>query len=634
MELGIDNNLIILKIGKNTSLKKYQASQLHFYGYMRNDSLFTKLSDNIPNDLKTITNYFDIENLNYASSDEIVKILESAHSIQVNFEKLKLLGKKIKEGKIDSDSFKQFVSFANTLPRKLKSHQIKAAFHLYSIKNGANFSVPGSGKTSVVLTVYEKLRSEGLCNVVFIAGPPSSFQPWQNEFIETLGREPNAIILSGGNKELRKSEYYKFPENSEMYLSSFQTIMNDYRDLINFLRQNELNAFMVIDEAHYMKQLGGSWANALLKTSEVVDFKCVLTGTPIPKSYQDLFNLFEFLMPNQGPLSDSDKIEINILEKKNKYPDIKSLLHDRIGPFFYRVRKKDLGLIPAIFHDPILVKMNRVELKIYELIKSRIFELSKNEFIENSELLSSLWRGRMIRMRQAVSYPRLLVTAIQGYNEELMSSKPELYKAITEYDKIEIPGKLESLTSLVQMIKDKHLKVVIWSNFVGSLKLIKSHFTKKGWRSELIYGGTPRRGAEHDSFEDEITREAIRDRFVDSKSGLDILIANPAACAESISLHKTCFNAIYYDLSYNCAQYLQSLDRIHRVGGSEDQQANYYFLQYENSLDQDIKENLNTKAERMYGIIEKDYEIYNLDLYEEAIDDEIEAYKRLFTNNN
>ena len=112
------------------------------------------------------------------------------------------------------------------------------------------------------------------------------------------------------------------------------------------------------------------------------------------------------------------------------------------------------------------------------------------------------------------------------------------------------------------------------------------------------------------------------------ESGLDILVANPAACSESISLHKTCYHSIYYDLSYNCAQYLQSLDRIHRVGGSEVNQANYYFLQYKNTIEQDIKENLEKKTSRMYDLIEQDYSIYSLNMFED--DDEIEAYKRIF----
>ena len=79
---------------------------------------------------------------------------------------------------------------------------------------------------------------------------------------------------------------------------------------------------------------------------------------------------------------------------------------------------------------------------------------------------------------------------------------------------------------------------------------------------------------------------------MDAESGLDVLVANPGACAESISLHKTCFDAIYYDLSYNCAEYLQSLDRIHRVGGSEDVEVNYYLLQYYNTIEAQIVDNL------------------------------------------
>ena len=147
--------------------------------------------------------------------------------------------------------------------------------------------------------------------------------------------------------------------------------------------------------------------------------------------------------------------------------------------------------------------------------------------------------------------------------------------------------------------------------------------------SELIYGKTPR-SDDQKELKDEMTREKIRDIFVNTDSGLDILIANPAACAESISLHKTCFHAIYFDLSYNCAQYLQSLDRIHRVGGSELNTANYYFLQYESSVDRDIKLNLESKAQKMYNIIEQDYKIYNLDMFEETMDDDVAAYKRLF----
>ena len=70
------------------------------------------------------------------------------------------------------------------------------------------------------------------------------------------------------------------------------------------------------------------------------------------------------------------------------------------------------------------------------------------------------------------------------------------------------------------------------------------------------------------------------------------------------------------------------LDRIHRVGGSENQEAYYYILQYEDTIDPDIYSNLDQKAQRMYAIIEGDYNIYSLDMFEDS--DELAAYKQLF----
>ena len=519
-----------------------------------------------------------------------------------------------------------------TLPRKLKPHQIKAAFHFYSLKNGANFSVPGSGKTSVILSVYEKLKAEGKCNTLFVIGPPACFQPWKNEFVETLGRHPDSIILSAGKKQHRKSEYFKSHYDSyELYLSTFHTALNDCSDVIKFLSQKGINVFLVIDEAHYMKQVGGTWAESLLKIGQHAIYRGILTGTPIPKSYKDVFNLFDFLWNESSPLTQDDKIQINLWEKKKREDEIRALLNERIGALFYRVRKKDLGLMPPKFHEPIIVTMNQNEKLIYNFIRAKILDLSQDDYFKNETVLNKLWKGRMMRMRQAVSYPKLLNTIIEDYDDEFAEGN-SLRKLIQEYDKLEIPGKLQALTELVVKLRKDNKKILIWSNFIGTLKLIKSHLTSLGEKCELIYGKTPIRKEDSIEISIEKTREDIRDEFVDRNSGLNILIANPAACAESISLHKTCFHAIYYDLSYNCAQYIQSMDRIHRVGGSENNEANYYFLQYANSLDQDIKSNLDSKAQRMYEVIELDYEIYSMDLYDESGDDDIQAYKRLFKN--
>ena len=65
--------------------------------------------------------------------------------------------------------------------------------------------------------------------------------------------------------------------------------------------------------------------------------------------------------------------------------------------------------------------------------------------------------------------------------------------------------------------------------------------------------------------EAEDTREVLIEKFL-SLHGPPVLVANPASCSESISLHSTCHNAVYLDRTYDCALFLQSIDRVHRLG--------------------------------------------------------------------
>lgn len=330
-------------------------------------------------------------------------------------------------------------------------------------------------------------------------------------------------------------------------------------------------------------------------------------------------------MASSPPLPPEIKLRIQILEQDNHADQIKEILDQHVGPLTYRVRKSDLGLTEPVFHPPVIIPMKEYERTLYDAVLTRIKRYSKEDYVRNIELVRKLCRGRMIRLRQCISYAKLLQSSLLDYDEQLVSQDSQLYDILLSYDTLETPGKIDGLLNLVNEMRQCGDKVVIWSNFRGSLKLISDSILQQGHKCEMIYGDTP---TECTPYREERTREQIRDAFVSETSGLDVLVANPAACAESISLHRTCHNAIYYDLSYNCAQYLQSLDRIHRVGGSETTFAHYHFLQYADSIDQDILDNLQQKATRMYAIIEQDFPVYSLDMFDD--DGSQAAYDRLF----
>lgn len=628
MIIDIENNTI--KIEVDSDFNVIHKSQLAFWEFsLLGDIYYAPFNQNL---YLKIINYFKQTDINVELGINAEEYSKRIESTALSFEKLKTEAYDFKRGEIDFLKFDDFREFAAAnIYRSLKIHQLKAAFHLYLVGNGANFSVPGSGKTSVILTVYEKLRQEGKVNTLFVVGPPSCFGPWRNEFKETLGREPDYKILAGGNTEKRKDEYHlAFSGKSEFYLTTFHSILADHNEVDYFLKSKRIKCFFVVDEAHYMKQLNGSWAQALLKLSKNTDYRCILTGTPMPRSYTDIFNLFDFLWPSQNPISHNDKVAIKYHEEKETFPRAKKILSDSIGALYYRVRKSDLNLQPQNFIAPLIIKMNPLERKIYDAIFDRIKSYSREEYFQNIEFISKLGRGRIMRLRQAISYPKLLESAIDEVEKSIIENNDDIKSIIKNYDNLETPAKIIELVKIVKKLQKKKLKVVIWSNFISSIKLIEKSLQSEGYYCKIIYGDVPVEGR---AISSEETRESIRDEFVNNNSGLDILIANPAACAESISLHKTCFNAIYYDLNYNCAQYLQSLDRIHRVGGSEFNTANYYYLQYENTIDSDIKNNLDNKTKKMLDIIEEDFTIYSLDMF---VDDggDFEAYRRIFLDNN
>lgn len=625
MTIGCQNRTLSLDAGSST-LKLRHISQLKHWGFKKDKNGDFTLDSNVESTFLKVIDYLRKKELAFELDQSARDLQDRIMNKEVGYQRKFHSGRLIKDGDYSVSDFEKHLNFlTKNIPRKLKEHQLKASFHLWEVKNGANFSVPGSGKTTVVLSVYERLKKEQNVNVLFVVGPPACFGPWRSEFEAALGRKPEYKILAGGDKEDRKALYFSKTQG-ELLLTSFQTLMNDREEVLHFLRRTDVKPMMVVDEAHYMKQVNGNWANSLLELSQFCEYKCILTGTPIPRGYSDVYNLFDFLWPDNNPISTNYRVRLQIHEEEKNYEAASQLLENLIGPLFYRVRKKELNLEDQIFLPPEEVEMKEYEKKIYNAIVNKIRDYSKEDYLKNIEFVEKLRRGRMMRLRQTVSYIGLLENAIQDYSEDLIGDNSYLSSIIATYDQKEVPAKMERLLLLVKKYVGNGEKVVIWANFIGTIKLIEKNITQFGFQCKKIIGETP---VERTALADEETRERIRNQFVDPDSGLNVLIANPAACSESISLHKTCYRAIYYDLSYNCAQYLQSLDRIHRVGGSENQESYYHFLQYKGTMEADIYDNLQSKKEKMYSVVEKDYNIYSMDMLNSG-DEELDIYKKIF----
>lgn len=632
IEIHLNDECLVVRANSEDFRPRHE-SQLVYWGFQRDpeSGSYSVAGLDAIHLAQKVVKFFEDSNLRFRIDNNIQDLLAQRESMRLSLCTARDKCSRFKSGISDRsvrDSFESFVS--NTIARPLKAHQMKAALHLLYARNGANFSVGGSGKTSVVLAVYHYLRQRGEIDSLFVVGPPSCFGPWRVEYASVLGTRPTYEVMAGGDVDDRRSIYLVDSESvCDLYLTTFQTLERDWQHVRRLFHQRRIRFFLVVDEAHYIKQPGGAWANAVLEVSRHAVRRCVLTGTPFPRDYTDAFNLFEALWPDNSPIEVGLRHRIEIYSQRKEYGKAAAILDEAIGPLYYRVRKSDLQLAPQNFHKPLQIVMKKYERLIYDSILDRIQYASATDYCRDLELLARLRRGRMIRLRQCVSYSALLESAVAEYDERLLNDDGSLSKIIRNYDELEIPAKLEVLLDLVATHSAKNEKVVVWSNFVGTLQLIRSHLSASGHGVRLIYGATP---VETRNLHDELTREAIIAEFVDPESSISILVANPAACAESISLHKSCSHAVYYDLSYNCAQYLQSLDRIHRVGGSEHKIAHYEFLQYEDSIDDDIMRNVQRKAHNMSVVIDQEYPIYSLDMYADDTED-VEAYIRMFGHN-
>ena len=148
--------------------------------------------------------------------------------------------------------------------------------------------------------------------------------------------------------------------------------------------------------------------------------------------------------------------------------------------------------------------------------------------------------------------------------------------------------------------------MVIWATFIHTIHGIKEYLSQYGIAAQELYGAIPveQEGINDDSDDMIFTRERIVQEFQKPDCPFKVIIANPFAVAESISLHKACHNAIYMERSFNAAHFVQSKDRIHRYGLAPGTETNYYYVLSRDSVDETIDTRLSEKEQRMTAIME------------------------------
>lgn len=561
------------------------------------------------------------------------KILLDFYEEERKFDEFSQKALRIRNNECDKVEFEKFTnSIACHLPaRSLYPLQLLSAYHMAFSQNACNFSVPGAGKTSIVYGAYAYLHSLPNDNAkhidkLLVVGPLSSFGSWELEYEECFGHKPSVKRLISGISKTDKQDYLISSRTSELTLISYASLISLQKELGFFLRNNKV--MVVLDEAHKAKNSsGGVIAQAVLELAKYSSARVVLTGTPAPNGYEDIYNMFKFIWPTKNIIG----FEINQLRDITAMGDRARIerLISNISPFFIRIRKSDLNIPPATINPPIVVPMGEYQRRIYDFIEKKYMDemIGEGEPDLSSKFKIALAHARMIRLMQAASDPAMLRTPLNEFLEDdecpleayQAIDDADVLKAIIEYEAIETPSKFLAVEKIVRQIIEDGGKVVIWATFIHTIHSIKEYLESKGIQCQELYGAIPveKEGTIDDGEEQILTREKIVRAFQDDNCPFKVIIANPFAVAESISLHKACHNAIYLERSFNAAHFVQSKDRIHRYGLKEGTKTNYYYILSEDSIDETIDARLAEKEHRMNEIMES----MPIPLFDNASDD-------------
>jgi SNF2 family DNA or RNA helicase len=439
---------------------------------------------------------------------------------------------------------------------------------LVSMPNGANFSVPGAGKTLTTLAVWEYFRTLKKIYRLLVVCPRSAFEAWETD---------SQILLS--TPTINQFTEESIPTDTEILYVNYEQLENIERlkRLKKWIEQKP--TMLVIDEAHRIKGGANSirWRSCLNLASSASRTD-LLTGTPMPQSQDDLRNLFGLSWHGISPAFFSDG-RLSSLQR---------------GGVFVRTTKKELEL-PPMNIQTIVLPMSKLQQEIYLALK-RSFISQFGVSLEDQSYFSK--RGKAVMsLIAAATNPGLLMSSINedaylGLNwppQELRGSE-RLFHVLENYSSHEIPSKYEWISKFISKAAVEGRKVLIWSSFVGNLLALERLL--KPYNPELIYGATP---------QDE--RKEKLNRFRSSKKCV-VLLSNPQTLGEGVSLHQDCHEAIYLDRTYNAGLYLQSLDRIHRLGLSSNQLTNVYILQTDGTIDFRIAKRLELKITKLAAYLD------------------------------
>ncbi|MFH8606601.1 DEAD/DEAH box helicase [Streptomyces sp. NPDC018029] len=449
----------------------------------------------------------------------------------------------------------------------LTDFQRRDIARLLSLQHGANFSVPGAGKTRVGLAVFAAMRERGDVRRLLVVSPKSAYESWAYESAECF-KEPLAARVMKGNPD----------PGTDVLIVNYERLDRSLAGLATWLRSAP--SMIILDEAHRMK-LGarGIYGSACMALGPLARRRLILTGTPAPNGARDLENLLSFVWPGHGRRVVTNAVAGGDLAHASTV----------LRPLFTRTTKNELGLPP--FETRIrYVALPSLHREVYDALVGRYTARAE----AGREDFDALGKA-MLRLLMAATSPALLLEGESRYAPLDYRVPPlevpqtdSLYALLRQLPDYELSPKYQEALTIVAENAAMGRKTLVWTTFVRSLTTMERLFA--AYQPAVVHGGTP-------------DREEQLKRFREDPD-CHVLLSNPATLGEGISLHQVCHDAVYVDRDFMAGRFLQSLDRIHRLGLAPGTETRVTALAAEATIDDVVALRLGEKLEFMGKILD------------------------------
>lgn len=456
--------------------------------------------------------------------------------------------------------------------RPLRPFQRTAVARLLTAGGGANFSVPGSGKTTVAYAVFAGLRARGAVHAMLVVAPPSAFEAWEEEARACFapGRGPSVAVRPR-----------VFTRADTVVVLNYERLGDPVvrAGLAGWSRGRKV--LTVFDEAHRAKAGTASRRGAeAAELARRADATMVLTGTPMPNRPRDLVAVFDLVWPGQGErLVGGDLAHVR----------------DRS---YVRATKDDLAL------PPLRLRVERVALEashrvLYDAMSNRIRHWARGveESGDAASSAAAAQAGRaLLHLIAAAANPAAVFTPGRPWSLPLDGPRDaDLSSLVANPARHIRPAKVVRAAQLVAENRSQGRKTVVWSGFLGNVEALATALARH--RPAVVTGATPlgdpARGTD---------RHAQLDRFRHDDDCW-ALVATPQTLGEGVSLHLAACDQVHLDRGYAAGTWLQAIDRTHRLGLPADARPTCTVLLATRTVDERVNDVLNRKVAALAGVL-------------------------------